>query len=205
MLPLYLIATLMISIGLFPGFFIDLLIKPVQQFTNLHHLPFNTFTNINTLSISNISQGIMYLILTVVIVFGIRLLITRKRVNHISPTWGCGYTAATPKIQYTANSYVNTYTKLFEVIFLITKHEKGVKGVFPKKGYFETHPFDIIEKWLIDYPLQLFHKFLSIFSFFQNGKLQFYILYGISFILSIICIPLIYRQISLFIEFLKAL
>jgi hydrogenase-4 component B len=205
LLPLYLIATLMISIGLFPGIFLDLLVKPVQQFTDLHQLPFNSFKNINTLAITSISQGMIYLILTVTIVFGIRRLVVRKRVNRISPTWGCGYTAATPKIQYTAGSFVKTYSKLFEVMFLIEKKEKEVKGIFPKKGKFETHPFDLIEKWLIDYPVFHFHRFLNLFNFFQNGKLQFYILYGITFILSVICIPLVYKEISTFIEFLKAL
>jgi hypothetical protein len=41
------------------------------------------------------------------------------------------------------------------------------------------------------------------FTFLQNGNLQFYILYGILFIFSVISIPLLYDKIVAFIEFLK--
>ena len=44
---------------------------------------------------------------------------------------------------------------------------------------------------------------LGRFLFLQNGKLQFYILYGIIFIVSVICIPLFYDQIVFLIEFIK--
>jgi hypothetical protein len=44
---------------------------------------------------------------------------------------------------------------------------------------------------------------LGRFLFLQNGKLQYYISYGIIFIVSVICIPLFYDQIVVFIEFIK--
>ncbi|MDD5184662.1 MAG: hypothetical protein PHS84_05310, partial [Paludibacter sp.] len=79
------------------------------------------------------------------------------------------------------------------------------QGIFPSEAHLETHPYDKIEKWLIDFPTVNFKIFMGRFRFFQNGKLQFYILYGIIFIISIISIPLLYDKIIQFIDFLKQL
>ena len=91
------------------------------------------------------------------------------------------------------------------MFFLIFKKEKEVKGIFPTGAYLETRPYDKIEKWLIDYPTTNLKLFLGRFRFVQNGRLQFYILYGILFIISITIVPLLYDKITMFIEFLKEL
>lgn len=205
LVPLYVIAAFIVSIGLFPKVFLDVLIKPVQMFSNLHQLPFISFQGNGIEALQSISCASWYLILVVLVLLLIRKLIVQKRIVTISSTWGCGYTAPTAKIQYTASSFVKSYSQLFSMFFLIFKKEKEVEGVFPTDVHYETHPYDKLEKWLIDTPITNFKSFLGRFRFFQNGRLQFYILYGIIFIISIITIPLIYNQITLFIEFLKQL
>jgi hypothetical protein len=86
---------------------------------------------------------------------------------------------------------------------LSTKIEEEVEGIFPSGGAYKTHIYDRIEKYLIDNPIAAYKSFLGRFLFLQNGKLQFYILYGIIFIVSVICVPLFYGQIVSFIEFIK--
>jgi len=205
LLPLYFIAAFILCIGLFPKVFLDLLIKPVQLFTGLHQLPFSSFKGNGIEVLLAISKASWYLFALVLVLLGIRKLVSHRKTISISATWNCGYTAPTAKIQYTASSFVKTYSKLLGMIFLIYKQEKEVLGVFPAAAHLETHPYDKVEKWLIDYPITNLKSFMGRFLFFQNGKLQFYILYGIIFIISIISIPIIYDQISLFIDFLKQL
>jgi formate hydrogenlyase subunit 3/multisubunit Na+/H+ antiporter MnhD subunit len=205
LLPLYFIAAFIICIGLFPKVFLDLLIKPVQLFTGLHQLPFVSFQGNGIEALLAVSKASWYLFALILVLLGIRKLVSHRKTISISPTWNCGYTAPTAKIQYSASSFVKTYSKLLGMIFLIFKQEKEVLGVFPEAAHLETHPYDKVEKWLIDYPITNLKSFMGRFLFFQNGKLQFYILYGIFFIISIISIPIIYDQISLFIEFLKQL
>ena len=203
--PLYAIAALIIIIGLFPKLFLDLLIKPVQLFTGLQQLPFVAFQGNGLEVLVSVSHASWYLIGLVLILLGLRKWLLRNRTITVMPTWGCGYTAPTAKIQYTASSFVKTYSKLFGMFFLIFKKEKEVQGIFPTDAHLETRPYDKIEKWLIDYPTVNFKLFLDRFRFFQNGKLQFYILYGIIFIILIISIPLLYDKAIQFIEFLKQL
>jgi len=205
LLPLYFIAVLIIIIGLFPNFFLDVLVKPVKLFTDLHQLSFNSFRGYGMETLQSVSQAAWYFILMVLILIVIRKLVLRKKNISVSSTWNCAYIAPTAKIQYTASSFVKTYSKLLGIFFMISKNNKEIDGVFPTAANLQTHPYDKIEKWLIDYPIKKFKSFMSRFLFFQNGKLQFYILYGILFVIAVIALPLIYDQIILFIEFLKQL
>jgi len=205
LLPLYFIAAMLVVIGLFPKAFLDVLVQPVQLFTNLHQLPFISFQGNGVEALQSISKAAWLLILLVMMLLGIRKLVLRKKEISVLPTWNCAYIAPTPKLQYTASSFVKTYSHLLTSFFIITKHEKELSGIFPTKAHLITHPYDKVEKWLIDFPITNLKSFMGRFLFFQNGKLQFYILYGIVFIISIISIPIIYDQVILLMDFLKQL
>ena len=86
-----------------------------------------------------------------------------------------------------------------------SKKDNEVHGIFPIKGHLETHPYDKLEKWIIDNTIRSYRSFMGRFLFLQNGKLQFYLLYGIVFIISVICIPLFYEKICMLIDFFKRL
>ncbi|MDO9257220.1 MAG: proton-conducting transporter membrane subunit [Bacteroidales bacterium] len=205
LLPMYLLAVVIVLIGLFPMNFINLLSQPVSLFTGSVSLDLNP-AQVNAFNaIQPISLASWILILLILSVFIIRRLVMRRHKISTGPTWGCGYVAPTPKIQYTAGSFVRTYSKLFAPFLLIGKHEEEIHGVFPSEGKYHTHPYDEIEKLLIDSPLKLNKSFMGRFLFLNNGKLQFYILYGVLFILAVISLPVISRSIYSFIEFLKQL
>ncbi|MDP4239162.1 MAG: proton-conducting transporter membrane subunit [Bacteroidota bacterium] len=205
LLPLYFIAAFIVLIGMFPTVFLEMLIMPVQLFTGLHQLPFTSFRGNGLEVLASVSQAGWCLVALVLLLLGIRKLVLRKRNVTVLPTWNCGYTAPTAKIQYTASSFVKSYSKLFGMLFLIFKKEKEVEGIFPTVAHLETRPYDKIEKWLIDTPTTNLRVFLGRFRFVQNGRLQFYILYGILFIVSVISIPILYDTVKQFVEFLKEL
>lgn len=185
-LPLYFIVAFIVIIGLFPKIFLDLLIKPVQLFTNLHQLPFTSFQGNGIEALLSVSQGGLYLVLLVLILWGVRKLVLHKRTTTISSTWGCGYAAPTAKIQYSGNSFAKTYSQLFAMFFQTIKKEKALKGIFPAEAHIETSTYDKIEKWLIDYPNINLKYFFSRFLFIQNGRIQSYVAYGIVFVIFIL-------------------
>lgn len=203
--PMYILAGIIILIGLFPMAFINLLSKPVGLFTGstsmaLNLVQVNAFNAIQPISIAS-----WILILLIISIFIIRRFVLSHHKISTGPTWGCGYTAPTSKIQYTASSFIRTYSKLFAPFLLIGKHEDEIHGVFPPVVKYNTHPYDKIEKLLIDDPLKLNKSFMGRFVFLHNGRLQVYILYGVLFILAVISIPLLYKNINTFIDFLKHL
>lgn len=205
LLPLYFIAFLIIFIGLMPNLFLSFLIRPISLYTNIGQVNFIPFQGKELEALQPISWAAWGLILFVVLILLLKKFILHKRQVSAELTWGCAYIVPSPKMQYTASSFVRSYSKLFKPFLLLPKKETVIEGIFPTKGHYESHPYDKIEKWLIDKPLKALKSFLRRFLFLQNGKLQFYILYGILYILLIIYIPLIYHKIMVFIDFLKQL
>ncbi len=205
LLPLYLIALLIILIGLFPKLFLSMLIKPVGLFANIQQVAYSPFSSQTFEALQSISWLAWGFILLVIFIYFLRKLLTKKQDVVISSTWGCGYIAPTAKLQYTASSFVRTYSKLFSPALLFVKKEKDLSGVFPKDGHYETHPYDKIEKWFIDKPLFTLKSGFNKFQFLSNGKLQFYILYGVIFIIAVILIPVLIEIFVYFIDYLKQL
>jgi hydrogenase-4 component B len=205
LLPMYFSVTLMITIGLFPSFFLGALQQPVNLFTH------NTVFNLNLLKVSSIDslQIINWLffgfILFVILVINVRKYVTRKKVSETGPTWGCGYGITENRFQYTANSFVRSYSKLAKPVLDIEKKDVEIIEVFPAVKHYETDPYDKIERIFIDKPLRLLNRISDIFLFLQNGHLQRYILYGIIFITGVLGIPLIIEKIMTMIHFLNNL
>jgi len=205
LVPLYFLAFFILFIGLIPQLFLNILVKPVSLFTNIGQATFIPFQGKELDALQPISWAAWGLILFIILILFVKKIVLRKRTVVVDSTWGCGYVAPTAKQQYTAGSFVRSYSKRFKPILLLMKKEDEVQGIFPTVGHFESHPYDKIEKWLIDKPIKAFKTFLGRFSFMQNGKLHFYILYGIIFIVLVISIPLLYDKITAFIEFIKQL
>lgn len=205
LVPIYMAAALMIFIGLFPTVFLNLLKQPVGLFTR--NIAFNpNLPQIGTIdSLQTINWVSAGFILFVLAVWGIRKLVNRSKIITTAPTWGGGYCVPSPKIQYTANSFVRSYTKLAKPMLFIEKEENEITGIFPSEKHYETHPYDNIERILIDIPLKKVAALREWFVFLQNGHLQRYILYGIVFIASVIVIPVLIDSILTFLQFLNHL
>ncbi len=63
-----------------------------------------------------------------------------------SVTWGCGYAAPNPRMQYTASSFADPFVRLFAA--LVDRRERGVRhdGVFPPEHErFESSIADAVE------------------------------------------------------------
>jgi len=201
--PLYLIAFLIVLIGVFPQFLLNTLSQPVSLLAGISVNTGIPFQDQIAGILQPLTWSIWIFILIVVLTFIIRKFFIRNRKVVIEPTWGCGYVEPSVKLQYTANSFVRAYSKLFRPILMTSKTAEEIIGIFPSGGSYETHIYDRIEKYLIDNPIAAYKYLLGRFLFLQNGRLQFYILYGIIFIVSVICIPIFYDQIMTFYEFIK--
>jgi formate hydrogenlyase subunit 3/multisubunit Na+/H+ antiporter MnhD subunit len=202
LIPLYFIAFFIVTIGVFPKYFIELLVKPVSLLTGNIAVG-RLFDNNLTDSLQHITWSVWGFILLILIVFLIRKFFMRKRIVTSEATWGCAYVAPTARMQYTAGSFVRSYSKLLKPVIMSVKREKDITGIFPKEGFYESFTYDKLEKWLIDKPIMAIKSFMGRFRFLQNGKLQFYILYGILFVVSIVCIPIIYETIIHLIGYFK--
>ncbi len=207
LIPMYLVFAIIIAIGLTPMFFINGLNGALGLFMAKLTLPETIQTG--TTPVSSMMQHISFaaagFILLAAFIWIIRKQITVHRQMSTAETWGCGYTGDASRMQYTGSSFVRSYRKLAGPVLNIRKKKKEVSGVFPEEGSHETNPYDKVESWLIDRPLRSINYFFGKFSFMQNGKTQFYVLYGVVFILLATVIPLLYKGFLSLIEFFNRL
>jgi hydrogenase-4 component B len=64
-----------------------------------------------------------------------------------SATWGCGYTAASPRMQYTGSSFSDQFAGLFRALLPSVRRERLPEGSFPRHAsQLATHHFDPVER-----------------------------------------------------------
>ena len=93
------------------------------------------------------------------------------------PTWGCGFTAPTPRMQYTSSSFAEMLVALFGWALRPRTHFPKVLALFPQRTVFHSEVRDPV---LDEAVLPTFHFVASRFSWFrvfQQGRIQTYLLY----------------------------
>jgi hydrogenase-4 component B len=205
LIPMYAVFILIMAIGLFPKIFVTALSAPLNLFTHIlnNNIGANELPLTATMSMIGLCSAVFLGLAG--LIFLLRKRMISRKPQAVDATWGCGYIAPTSKMQYTASSFIRAYRKLAEPLFSIHKKKKEMHGVFPISGGQETHPYDKVEEWFIDYPLLQLKKFFNRFVFLQNGNLQFYILYGVVFITLILVVPFAVEYIKALINFLNQL
>lgn len=95
------------------------------------------------LTLAPIAWVFAALLVTLVLVALLRRALTRRHTAHV--TWGCGYTAATPRMQYTGSSFASQFGNTFEGLLVFLRRFKLPKGPFPERGHISTHCVDGVE------------------------------------------------------------
>jgi formate hydrogenlyase subunit 3/multisubunit Na+/H+ antiporter MnhD subunit len=201
LLPKYMIAAMIIFIGVFPQFIVSVVAPVADLFIGktTNFIPPQEFIR----TLQSVSLAAVVFILLSLTIFWIRRIKTKSVQIVLQPTWSCGYVAPTARLQYTANSFVRSFRKLIHPLLMMNKKEEVLSGVFPKPIHSETHPYDRVELVLIDIPLLHLKGFIGRFKFLQNGNPQFYILYGVLFIFIILTFPLLLNAVDYVIELIK--
>jgi formate hydrogenlyase subunit 3/multisubunit Na+/H+ antiporter MnhD subunit len=187
LIPQYLILAVMISIGLFPQFYFTTVLKTIIPFLPVGPAP--TITNFTPMIdiVASIGRNSLIFLGVILLVYFVRKAITRNRPVTINATWGCGYTAPTPRIQYTGKSFSKTLGKLFSFITIEQKKyvEIEPEEIFPLERRHSSHYIDFFENKIINGLVKKLVYSMNYFQFVQNGKTQAYVLYGVFFILLI--------------------
>jgi len=199
--PQYMTVIVILFIGLLPQLFVGLVTPVVVLLAGSPTIATSSVSFTGTLQTVGLSAAVFLLLCAAV--YGSRRKLTTGRKSAISATWGCGYRASTPRLQYTANSFVRSYRKLVRPLLMMNKREEEIKGIFPQPIHSRTHPYDKMEALFIDRPLRSLRGLLGRFEFLQNGSEQFYILYGIVFIGIAILLPMLIETALYMLELFK--
>ena len=182
--PQYLIILVMLSVAVLPGFYLSGVNKAVTSLLITNSASYNIPS---VFAISGIMANIgLYTLLFCGIIAAILAFryACRKKINTIQPTWGCAYTNANARMQYTGKGFVRPLGKLMGIAIAERKNYKEIKTneIFPTQRSYFSYYIDIFGIYLYFMRNRLL-QFMNYFQFIQNGNMQFYIMYGIFFIL----------------------
>lgn len=187
LIPQYIIVAIMILIGLFPGYIINV----AGTILGRNSFPDFSFDANGLSEYISVMKSISFaslLFLTIIgLVFVVRWVISRRKEKKYGATWGCAYVAPDNRMQYTGKSYSKSFGKLLNFVMIEKKGYTEIKKkeIFPESRKYRSFYIDIFESKIINPVIQLITRFTNMFLFIQNGKVQAYIIYGIVFIMVI--------------------
>ncbi len=176
-IPMLILGLLCFVIGVFP-----LIITPIID--SIIGKPF--LTDILPFKIlSLISIILIGFILLITLFYLLKIKKAKKSV-----TWDCGYAKPDSRMQYSASSFAEGITKTFDWALKGHEIKPKINTFFPTKTDYKSHVNELVLDRLI---LPLYKKIKKIFSFFnrfQQGMIQYYVLYIVIFV-AILLISLI--------------
>lgn len=63
-----------------------------------------------------------------------------------SATWGCGYAATNPRMQYTGSGFSWDFSMQFRGVMALRRREQAPQGYFPQEGHLSTQCLDAVEQ-----------------------------------------------------------
>ncbi|GFO55533.1 hydrogenase [Geomonas sp. Red276] len=124
--------------------------------------------------ISALAVGLLAVTMLIALLFRMRgSTLPRER----SVTWGCGYLAPTPRMQYSSSSFAAMLVRMFRLLLRPEEHRREPDGPFPCTGHFESHvPETVLEQAYLPGLEYLYRKSAPV-RHLQHGKLNLYIFY----------------------------
>jgi hydrogenase-4 component B len=166
------------------GFFPYILKSPLEN--AIYSITGRYFNLLNFFPFKELS--IFVAIFYVFLILGLLIFNTifKNKIEYVDETWGCGYIKPSHKFRYTATSFAQIISGIFNFILNTQFHRKEVTGIFPEKVYFKSHVPDIF----LDKTILPFFKFLdgmlSPIRKLQAGNLNLYLLYKLIAIVSLV-------------------
>lgn len=95
--------------------------------------------------------------------------------SRIEPTWGCGYVAASPRMQYTGSAFINPLAYFFKALIHHRSHKSRVQGYFPSELHYREEVRDYVDNSIIQFLCRSLLRFYRLFDGIHNGRTNSYI------------------------------
>jgi NADH:ubiquinone oxidoreductase subunit 5 (subunit L)/multisubunit Na+/H+ antiporter MnhA subunit len=89
-----------------------------------------------------IGQLVGLLVAVTVVLAAVRWALGRRREIRHAPTWGCGYAAPTPRMQYTASSLSEPIVRLLAPVLRTRVRWSGIAGHWPQSASWASQALD---------------------------------------------------------------
>jgi hypothetical protein len=128
-------------------------------------------------SLSGIAWGAAVVLVLMAILLLVRRRLPRGQEETTTGTWDCGYARPTARMQYTASSFAQPLTDLFQIFLRTRKQGAGLQGFFPKGATFGTHTPDAARERLFAPLFRAVDRCVAPIRRMQHGRVHEYLLY----------------------------
>jgi hydrogenase-4 component B len=135
--------------------------------------------------------SVMGLLLVAALLVGAAVLLARVRAGPVGSagTWGCGYAAPSPVMQYTSSSFAQTLVGLFAWALRPRVAAPGELPLFPRQAHFHSEVPDAVLDEAVRPAFAAGARIFSWFRVFQGGSIQTYLLYIFVILLALLLWP----------------
>jgi hydrogenase-4 component B len=109
-------------------------------------------------------------------VYVVKFWMQRRAGVRLRETWGCGYAAITPRMQYTASGFAEELVKLGRPMLALVVHWKPLLKIVPIASAFRLHCHDRMENAWLAFNRAI-GRLLGAFRWIQSGNIRHYVLY----------------------------
>lgn len=175
LLPMGVLSVCCLAIGILPGLVAPLLNQTMATWAQSASLPLSPIEQIAPLR----QISLMAFALLAGLALCAALLQWRIGAQTLSwtETWGCGYTAPTARMQYTASSLAQILVEHLAWPLQLKVHRPRLDGLFPRRAEFESHVPEVVLERAIKPVVQQLSRFFFKARMVQQGSVQVYLLY----------------------------
>jgi hydrogenase-4 component B len=169
--PMFVLGAACVAIGLAPVVFWPLMLRAVDAWNP-------NWAGVET-SVDLSSLGRWHVTLVVVALVSIGWLWRRIRRGGLAHamTWDCGYSAPSPRMQYTAGSFAATITEWFAWILRPERREHRPEGLLPVSASLSQHTPETVLDHVVQPASEWVMRISTAVRRLQHGRVQFYLLY----------------------------
>jgi len=165
------LAGLCAVLGFFPALGLQLVAPALRDLPGAAQAPADWASPVSQFQI----VFLLFLALTIV-VSGVKLWIQNSVGVRLRETWGCGYSAVNPRMQYTASGFAEELVKLGRPMLRASTSWQPLRSIQPLARSFSSHCHDRVED---GYQLagRALERLLASFRWIQSGNIRHYVLY----------------------------
>lgn len=175
LVPLCTLSACCIAIGLLPTLVAPHLDRALAVWTNRPYVVSGELERLVPLMQLTIASVVLW----VAMILGTLLLNWRIRSQPLqwAETWGCGYAAPTPRMQYTASSFAQFLVALLSWSLRPSIERPQLMGIFPTSARFSSHVPEVVLDRAVLPTFRLLGGIFFWFRVMQQGSVQIYLLY----------------------------
>ena len=176
-LPMVLLATACVGVGLFPVAAVFALTPALLLVARQPKAAVTAILAGAADSLRMVAIGAALLLVIVAFLTILRRRLLAGRSVEETGTWDCGYARPTARMQYTASSFAQPLTELFGLVLRTRTRLVPPKGLFPRRAALETDTPDAFSELLFRPAFAGIERALDRLRVLQQGRIQVYVLY----------------------------